>query len=63
MDPNANLEEQLSICDRILCLQELETDSDRLADLILSLDEWIRKGGHLPKRWTPLLRKEGPQAP
>jgi hypothetical protein len=25
--------------------------ADRLADLIAALDEWVAKGGFLPKRW------------
>jgi hypothetical protein len=30
---------------------ELELDATRLAELVLALDEWIRKGGFLPTRW------------
>jgi len=26
-------------------------DADRLAELILALDEWLKKGGFLPNDW------------
>lgn len=57
MDPNANLDEQLDIAHRIVegeyaNLRELEAQADRLAELALALDEWIRKGGFVPLRWA-----------
>lgn len=61
MDPNANLEEQLRLASRV---SECECEGDctgctkdgkRLAELVLALDERIRKGGFLPIVW-----KEGP---
>lgn len=67
MDPNANLQEQLAIAKHIIhtwdnCnddgtlslaqAADVADDANRLADLIVALDEWIRKGGYLPKRWS-----------
>ena len=57
MDPNANLEEQRRI---ITSMQdgtskdpvEWAQDSQRLAELVQALDEWISKGGALPKAWS-----------
>ncbi len=49
MDPNATLEELRRLtetCD--LSDDELE----RLVVLVRALDEWISKGGFLPKAWT-----------
>jgi hypothetical protein len=56
MDPNANLEEQRKIAARMLKQVDEpegidEHDADRLAELVLALDEWISKGGFLPARW------------
>lgn len=56
MDPDTNLEEQLQLARTIA---EGEGDLDdidplaahELAELVLALDEWINKGGFLPKRW------------
>jgi hypothetical protein len=55
MDPNANLEEARRIADRLLN-QDAEDGSDvedgrRLAELVQALDEWIMKGGFLPRDW------------
>lgn len=57
MDPSANLTEQLKIAARIQAANVtdddcLVNDAERLADLVLALDEWICKGGFLPERWT-----------
>ena len=57
MDPDANLEEQLSIARSIFLedpdrnIENLSEEAIRLAELVLSLDEWIRKGGFLPASW------------
>lgn len=60
MDPDANLKEQ-----RILALRMTsdhddpesngidQDDANRLAELVLALDEWIKNGGFLPKAWSP----------
>lgn len=56
MDPNANLEEQLELA--TFLAESDSTDATerldvavRLADLVLALDGWIRKGGFLPGKW------------
>ncbi len=67
MDPDANLEEQREVTADIMKIrdaadpytgeftedQELElvTHAERLAELAQALDEWISKGGFLPKPW------------
>jgi hypothetical protein len=58
MDPDANLEEMRRLANTILEDQaqnpvgsELEANADRLAELVLSIDAWIRAGGFLPKAW------------
>jgi hypothetical protein len=58
MDPDANLKDQLTLAQRLLRNLEAEpmvsaeeADVMRLAELVLALDEWIRKGGFLPERW------------
>jgi hypothetical protein len=53
MDPNANLDEQRYIVDRF-CDGSADPEQDglRLAELVEALDDWIRKGGFLPKAWT-----------
>lgn len=54
MDPNANLKEQLEIARAILSDDEYDTgyDAVRLAELVEALNEWIVKGGFLPKDWS-----------
>jgi hypothetical protein len=52
MHPDTNLREQLFLASKILYEGEpLREDVDRLAELVLALDEWIAKGGSLPKQW------------
>lgn len=53
MDPTENLKQQLRIVERISRGDATESDHDRLADLILSLHEWITRGGFLPAQWQP----------
>jgi hypothetical protein len=59
MDPNANLEAMRRVAERILNYRddvtpmEVAGDAGRLADLVVALDEWITKGGFLPKEWQP----------
>lgn len=65
MDPNANLKEQLEIArdiiktwddsnaDEVFTVAVRVADrANRLAELVETLDEWIRKGGFLPARWN-----------
>ena len=59
MDPTANKDEQLRIAAGILELYEDESPNfgeiadlaARLAELVQALDEWLSKGGFLPKEW------------
>ena len=48
MDPTANIDEQRRLAQRILDGEASEADVDRLAELVLALDEWRRKGGFDP---------------
>lgn len=57
MDPDANLREVLDMAHK-LAYEKNTCDPDaailraeRLACLLLDLDEWIVKGGFLPGRW------------
>lgn len=55
MDPDANLAEQRRIIARMLAdgSESIDTgDAVRLAELAQALDEWIAKGGFLPKAWV-----------
>jgi hypothetical protein len=66
MDPDANLEEQRSLAAEAMKIQDACSDNGdytpeqqerhaeiacRLAELVQALDEWIMKGGFLPKEW------------
>ena len=54
MDPDANLNEQLVIAMTMLDKESEHIDTGdavRLAELVLALDEWLRRGGFLPKQW------------
>lgn len=59
MDPNANLTEQRRIAQRILKGSMKDDDANRLAELVEALDEWIVRGGALPKSWEPQLPLTG----
>src|SRR5579863_5967037 len=53
MDTKANLKEQLELAREIIRLDDNEqladfTDTARLAELVLALDEWMRDGGFSP---------------
>ena len=59
MDPNANWEEQLRLAQAILDGdgeqregEGLSQDADRLAELVLALNDWIRGGGFPPAAWS-----------
>jgi hypothetical protein len=52
MDPTENLTDQIMLAEVILGhLPFLDQDGDRLAHLVLNLDEWLREGGALPEPW------------
>lgn len=67
MDPDTNLKEQLG-----LSLQLIEDSNDfggemtkedaqRLAELVVAMDEWLFKGGFLPSRWQQVTNPPGHQ--
>lgn len=58
MDPNANLSESLTLADDLANDPEASDGAARLAELVLSLNEWITRGGFLPDTW----RQSGPWA-
>jgi hypothetical protein len=51
MDPNANLRRQIAIAHAVVHADADNPTLVELAELILALDEWIRRGGFLPSRW------------
>ena len=53
MDPDENLKEQLYLAQRVLGIPNGYNlhDADRLAELVISLHEWMEKGGMPPKAW------------
>ena len=54
MDPNENLEEQRDLSEALVESsdeEETQAQSNRLAELVESLDGWIMKGGFLPTEW------------
>lgn len=56
MDPEANLQEQLSLAAEIIAKHESDEivdqdDAARLAELVIDLDVWLRAGGFLPGPW------------
>lgn len=60
MDPDANLQEQLEIAHRIIDeddesivdYNDLIRLTNRLAELVVALDEWISVGGFKPNKWS-----------
>lgn len=54
MDPEENLREQLWLARSLVEAESPKKESaQRLAELVLALDEWLRKGGVLPRTWAP----------
>lgn len=59
MDPNANLVEQRRLAGFIKTemerdepnLKAVQEASERLAELVEALDEWLANGGFLPQEW------------
>lgn len=55
MDPNTNIAELLDLAHQILDRadnERLDEDhAERLAELMVALDGWIRGGGFLPRVW------------
>ena len=58
MDPTANLKEQIELAQNwVEWVDDSEPPEEiaainRLSELVLALDEWIKKGGFLPRQWT-----------
>ncbi len=58
MDPDACWEEALMLANRLQNeesskLTEMLDDGERLAQLVCSLDEWLKKGGFPPAAFRP----------
>ena len=56
MDPDTNLTEQRELAQAIITDQlgippNYETAARELANLVLALDAWLRRGGFLPTAW------------
>jgi hypothetical protein len=52
MDPERTLSELLEIAHELLDLDDEECcGAHRLAELIVSLDSWLNRGGVKPSRW------------
>jgi hypothetical protein len=54
MDPDANLKEQLELANKILEGDSENWASDnaeRLAELVISLNEWLTHDGFKPRAW------------
>ncbi len=57
MDPNACLTEILRLAKKLVDDDSQYPDqypfrnADQLAELVLALDQWIRKGGAIPDQW------------
>lgn len=50
MDPDKTLADGLDLA-RTVKDHGSNSDAEDLADALLDLDEWIAKGGYLPRRW------------
>lgn len=59
MDPNANLEEMNELAEAVLNDDEMavarwgskEEQLNRLAELVVAMDDWIVGGGFIPDKW------------
>ncbi len=52
MDPNAHLAEMRAIAVKVSKSEANSDDADRFAELFISLDEWLRGGGQVPRAWN-----------
>lgn len=50
MDPDACLEEIRDLVGKGH-IEDLREDFERLCELVEALDDWVSKGGRLPKAW------------
>lgn len=56
MDPDAALfllRQNVADYENATTISEREDAADRISELFQGLDEWITKGGFLPKDWQP----------
>lgn len=51
MDPDANLRRQLAIARAAIHVKGADSTLVELSELVLDLDEWIGRGGFVPRRW------------
>ena len=60
MDPNATLVELLDLARQhsehddmlqTVSIDAMESDIERMSELVIALHGWIEKGGFLPKMW------------
>lgn len=65
MDPDANLESCLERANEVIAEWDTEDDRDfarnayELAELVVALDEWLKKGGALPNEWSKVAWANG----
>lgn len=60
MNPDENLKRQLLLAQTIQDAPGEDGAPDaanELAELVIALDEWIKNGGFLPRRWQPPTRQ------
>lgn len=67
MDPDRALDRIVELAERIVngASEDLEwsrlvTSAEELAETVLSLDEWLRRGGFRPKAWQRATETEAP---
>lgn len=60
MDPDAALDELLTLLDRMQTLagmhlppRVIAQDTRRILEILDALDKWLTSGGLLPQRWKP----------
>lgn len=69
MDPDVLLAEilelvgKLALLDRQDDLTPAETDGMDLAFKVRDLDGWLRRGGYMPRAWTPFSDHTVPELP
>lgn len=52
MDPNATLVRIDELCEQILGDTQSDSAATELAEAVRDLNEWLAKGGMLPRRWA-----------
>lgn len=56
MDPDANLTEARRVARRVVDNEAPRPeDVERLAELFTAMDEWLTRGGALPRAWASAL--------